>query len=39
MCLKEAQLGFGIMRLPRTQEGNIDQDKTKAMIDSYMRGG
>lgn len=37
--MKEAQLGFGIMRLPRTQEGNIDQDKTKAMIDSYMRGG
>lgn len=31
------QLGFGCMRLPY-QEDQIDMDKSKEMIDEYMKG-
>ena len=33
------KLGFGLMRLPTTDEGKIDVEQTKAMVDLFMDAG
>ena len=33
------KLGFGMMRLPRTEGGSIDVEQTKAMVDLFMKAG
>ena len=33
------KLGFGLMRLPRTEAGAIDIEETKAMVDLFMEAG
>lgn len=33
------KLGFGLMRLPKREDGTIDLDQTKAMVDHFMAAG
>ncbi len=40
MCSKEiSKLGFGMMRLPKTEEDKFDYEQINAMVDLYMQGG
>lgn len=33
------KLGFGLMRLPKLEDGSIDIDQTKVMVDKFMEAG
>lgn len=33
------KLGFGLMRLPRMQDGSIDVDQTSQMVDLFLESG
>lgn len=33
------KLGFGCMRLPRTQDGQHDYDQTEEMVDLFLGAG
>ena len=33
------KLGFGLMRLPKLEDGSIDVEQTKAMVDKFMDAG
>ncbi len=33
------KLGFGLMRLPKTEDGGIDIEQTKQMVDKFMSAG
>ena len=35
----KATLGFGLMRLPRRENGQIDIEATKTLVDEYMKSG
>ncbi len=37
--LTNSKLGFGLMRLPKDDEGNIDLSHVQFMVDSYMKAG
>lgn len=37
--LSNSKLGFGLMRLPKDDTGNIDLTQVQYMIDSYMKAG
>ena len=37
--LSESRLGFGLMRLPRNEEGSIDQAQVNAMADRFLEAG
>jgi hypothetical protein len=36
---KFKKLGFGMMRLPRSEDGEIDIEQVKGMVDAYMAAG
>ena len=40
-CLGEniGKLGFGLMRLPQTEDKKIDIEQTKKMVDMFMEAG
>ena len=33
------KLGFGLMRLPKLEDGSIDVEQTKVMVDKFMAAG
>ena len=33
------KLGFGLMRLPQKEDGTIDVEQTKQMVDLFMKAG
>ena len=33
------KLGFGLMRLPKLEDGKIDIEQTKEMVDLFMNAG
>lgn len=37
--LSNSKLGFGLMRLPKDENGNILQDQVTRMVDSFMKAG
>ncbi|MFQ6791341.1 MAG: aldo/keto reductase [Thomasclavelia sp.] len=37
--LSNSKLGFGLMRLPKDVQGNIDLNQVQYMVDSYMKAG
>lgn len=37
--LSNSKLGFGLMRLPKDEDGQIDIDQVKHMVDAYMKAG
>ncbi|MDO4378336.1 MAG: aldo/keto reductase [Erysipelotrichia bacterium] len=37
--IKLSQLGFGTMRLPMTDDGDVDQEKTQELIDYALKNG
>ena len=37
--LSDSKLGFGLMRLPKDENGNIIQEKVNTMVDSFMNAG
>ncbi|MDD8049219.1 MAG: aldo/keto reductase [Thomasclavelia sp.] len=37
--LSDSKLGFGLMRLPKDEEGNIIIDKVQTMVDAFMKKG
>lgn len=37
--LSNSKLGFGLMRLPKDEDGNICIDKVQTMVDSFMKSG
>ena len=37
--LSNSKLGFGLMRLPKDEEGNIDLTQVQYMVDAYMKAG
>ena len=37
--LSNSKLGFGLMRLPKDENGNIIQDKVNVMVDEFMKKG
>lgn len=37
--LSDSKLGFGLMRLPKDEAGNIIQDQVNIMVDAYMKSG
>ncbi len=34
-----SKLGFGLMRLPRDEKGNIDVEETSRMVDAFLAAG
>ena len=36
---KTPKLGFGLMRLPKLEDGSIDVEQTKEMVDMFMAAG
>lgn len=36
---EQSQLGFGLMRLPRLENGEIDVEQVKGMVDAFMEAG
>ena len=39
MTLGDGKLGFGLMRLPRLEDGTIDVPQTAEMVDRFMAAG
>lgn len=37
--LSNSKLGFGLMRLPKDDDGNIDLKQVQTMVDAYMQAG
>ena len=37
--LSNSKLGFGLMRLPKDENGNIIQEKVNTMVDAFMKSG
>lgn len=37
--LTDSKLGFGLMRLPKDEQGHIIQEKVNVMVDGYMKRG
>ena len=37
--LSNSKLGFGLMRLPKDEEGNILQEEVTRMVDTFMKSG
>lgn len=37
--LSNSKLGFGLMRLPKDEEGHIQQDQVIRMVDAFMKAG
>ena len=36
---KTPKLGFGLMRLPKLEDGSIDVEQTKTMVDMFLKAG
>ena len=39
LSLNKKKLGFGLMRLPKDSNGNIDEKRTAAMVDRFLSEG